>query len=353
MENQQPEPGGRSGHDADHGTNDEPATSLDGYEFTFDLARVSDTASLSDSVQSFPEEFGRTYHAYRAGSYAFPNDASEQERLALQGECIKMLLGDRLYFAPLAPAKPPLRILDIATGVGDWAIEMGDRFPGSTVVATDLSPIQPNEVPPNVHFYVDDSGDQWDFAHKFDYIHTRSTVGCWASFQSQIAEQAFDALEPGGWFESQEVDGNVCCDDGTLNPDGPVATWFNDLLVASERVNRPAILGATLKEVYEKVGFVDIHQRTVKMPIGGWARDTRLKEVGFMWEANLLEGLGGFSYQLFNRAFERTPAEIEVCLVDVRQHLGDPRTHAYMPGFIVWGRKPWPEEVPESTAQGG
>ncbi len=31
----------------------------------------SDTASLSESVQSFPEEFGRTYHAYRAGCMSF------------------------------------------------------------------------------------------------------------------------------------------------------------------------------------------------------------------------------------------------------------------------------------------
>ncbi|KAH8664936.1 S-adenosyl-L-methionine-dependent methyltransferase [Ilyonectria robusta] len=368
MESQQHAKPGGGGDDTDHVPNDEPGLPLENYEFTFDLAQLpgsgnmsfiepepwtmSDTASLSDSVQTFPEEFGRTYHAYRAGSYAFPNDASEQERLALQGQCIKKLLRDRLYFAPLSRAKPPLRILDIATGVGDWAIEMGDLFPGSMVIATDLSPIQPVDVPPNVHFYVDDSADLWDFAHKFDYIHTRSTVGCWASFQSQIAEQAFDALEPGGWFESQEVDGNVCCDDDTLDPTGPVAAWFNDLLVASEHVQRPAILGATLKEVYEKVGFVDIHQRTVKMPIGGWARDARLKEVGYMWEANLLDGLSGFSYQLFNRAFNRTPAEIELCLVDVRQHLGDPRTHAYMPGFIVWGRKPYPGEVSGAAAEG-
>lgn len=93
----------------------------------------------------------------RHAAYAFPNDASEQERLALQGQCIKKLLRDRLYFAPLDRARPPLRILDIATGVGDWAIEMGDLFPGSMVIATDLSPIQPVDVPPNVHFYVDDS----------------------------------------------------------------------------------------------------------------------------------------------------------------------------------------------------
>ena len=90
-------------------------------------------------------------------AYAFPNDSPEQERLELQGECIKRLLGTRLYLAPLSTSRPPRAILDVATGVGDWAIQMGDLFPTSTVIGTDLSPIQPAEVPPNVHFYVEDS----------------------------------------------------------------------------------------------------------------------------------------------------------------------------------------------------
>ncbi|PNY25716.1 Uncharacterized protein TCAP_04335, partial [Tolypocladium capitatum] len=342
--------------DAEVRDEDTAIPSLEGFEFTFDMSMtsgiiepdpwtMSDSASLSDSVQDFPEEFGRTYHAYRAGSYAFPNDAPEQERLWLQGECVKKLLGDRLYLAPLSTSRPPRRILDVATGVGDWPIQMGDMFPESLVIATDLSPIQPDEVPPNVHFYVEDSTDPWDFAHKFDYIHTRSSVGCWASFETQVAEQAFAALEYGGWFESQEVDTNICCDDDTLGPEGPLVKWFDDLMIASGMADRPAILGATLKEVYEKVGFVDIQQRAVKMPIGGWAKDSRLKEIGWMWQANLANGLGGFSYQLLNRAFNRTAAEIEVSLIEVRRHLFDPRIHAYMPGFIVWGRKPYPGEV--------
>ncbi|KAJ6437454.1 glycoside hydrolase family 76 [Purpureocillium lavendulum] len=328
----------RAGFDADE--EEAVMSSFQGFEFTFDISHtasnaieaepwdMSDTATLSDSVQSFPEEFGRTYHAFRAGSYAFPNDAPEQERLALQGQTVKKLLGERLYFAPLSRARPPLRILDIATGVGDWAIEMGDLFPATTIIATDLSPIQPESVPPNVHFYVEDSTDPWDFSHTFDYIHTRSTVGCWASFETQIAQQAFDALEPGGWFESQEVDSNVCCDDGTLKPDNPVALLFNDLVEASSRLNRPPILGATLKEVYERVGFVDVQQRGVKMPIGGWPRDPTLKEIGFMWAANLLEGLAGFSYQLLNRVFNRTAEEIDVALIDVRRHLDSIRNVA-------------------------
>ncbi|KAM6504758.1 hypothetical protein FSOLCH5_015253 [Fusarium solani] len=305
----------------------------------------NDSASLSDSVQTFPEEFGRTYHAYRAGSYAFPNDTPEQERLEFMGECYKRLMNDRLYMAPLSAKNPPRNILDIATGVGDWAIQMGDLFPESMVIGTDLSPIQPAEVPPNVQFYVEDSTDDWTFSQKFDYIHTRATAGCWSAFETQIAEQAFAALEPGGWFESQEMDCTPLCDDKTLDPEGPVVAWSNDLIVASDKLQRPAILGANLKEIYERVGFVDVHQRILKMPINGWAKDPRLKEVGWMWVRNMLDGLSGFSYQLLNKAFERTSAQIEISLIDVRRDLTNPRIHAYMPVFVVWGRKPKPNEV--------
>jgi tRNA G46 methylase TrmB len=89
-------------------------------------------------------------------AYAFPNDKPEQERLALQDAVLTKAMGNKLFFAPLDD-HPPKRILDIATGTGDWAIAMGDRFPNATVVATDLSPIQPESVPINVEFYVEDS----------------------------------------------------------------------------------------------------------------------------------------------------------------------------------------------------
>ncbi|POR31834.1 Uncharacterized protein TPAR_07950 [Tolypocladium paradoxum] len=308
--------------------------------------QVEASESLSESVKNFPEEFGRTYHAYRAGSYAFPNDAVEQERLALQGEILRRLFGDRLYFAPLSESTPPRRILDVATGVGDWAIQMGDLFPSAQVIATDLSPIQPEQVPPNVNFYVEDSSDPWEYSRKFDYIHTRAVSGCWSSFEKQVAEQAFAALEPGGWFESQEGDSTIACDDGTLDPNGPMARWFRDLTVAGATCDRSVVVGATLREVYERVGFVDVHERIFKIPTNGWAKDEGLKELGRMWERNLLQGVSGFSFCLFNRVFGRTAVEIEVSLVDVRRDISDPRIHAYMPIYVVWGRKPFPGERP-------
>lgn len=89
-------------------------------------------------------------------AYAFPNDKPEIERQALQDAIFMKIMNNRLYYAPLNNY-PPKRVLDIATGAGDWAIAMGDRFPNAKVVATDLSPIQPETVPANVEFYVEDS----------------------------------------------------------------------------------------------------------------------------------------------------------------------------------------------------
>lgn len=154
--------------------------------------------------------------------------------------------------------------------------------------------------------------DPWEYSQSFDYIHTRAISGCWSSFEKQIAEQAFAALEPGGWFESQEMDSTVACDDDTLDPEGPMARWFRDLTIAGESCDRPIIVGATLREVYERVGFVEVHERIFKVPTNGWAKDEGLKMLGRMWERNLLQGLSGFSFSLFNRVFGRTAAEIEV-----------------------------------------
>lgn len=71
--------------------------------------------------------------------------------------CLKHLFGGKIYFSPLSSRNPPRRILDIATGTGNWAIEMSDEFPDSEIIGTDLSPVQPTFVPENVHFYIEDA----------------------------------------------------------------------------------------------------------------------------------------------------------------------------------------------------
>lgn len=144
-----------------------------GYES--DRASFAST-SLSSSVRDYLFENGRRYHRFREGRYNFPNDEAEQDREDMKHQCVKMLCQNQLFFAPIEEG-PLQNILDIGTGTGIWAIEMGDQFPSANVLGIDLSPIQPEWVPANVHFVVDDAESDWIYPdNHFDYIHTRHTV---------------------------------------------------------------------------------------------------------------------------------------------------------------------------------
>ena len=87
-----------------------------------------------------------------------------------------LVLEGKLHLAPIS--KDIERALDLGTGTGIWAIDFADEFPNTTVLGTDLSPIQPSTVPPNCIFEVDDASDEWIYPPDyFDYVHIRSLFG--------------------------------------------------------------------------------------------------------------------------------------------------------------------------------
>src|SRR4051795_1295425 len=72
---------------------------------------------------------------------------------------LRLLLNDKLFLAPL---ENPTAILDVGTGTGIWAMDFADDYPGAQVVGIDLSPIQPNYVPPNLQFEIFDLEEPWE-----------------------------------------------------------------------------------------------------------------------------------------------------------------------------------------------
>lgn len=54
---------------------------------------------------------------------------------------------------------------------------MGDKYQYANITGVDLSPIQPEEVPPNVFFLVDDIEASWAWEpDQFQLIHCRNMV---------------------------------------------------------------------------------------------------------------------------------------------------------------------------------
>ncbi|KAL4919873.1 hypothetical protein BDW62DRAFT_209332 [Aspergillus aurantiobrunneus] len=304
-------------------------------------SREQDTQSLTASVTEYPVENGRTYHRYHEGSYIFPNDERELDRLDMQHHMCKMLTGQRLFFAPLIN---PRRILDIGTGSGIWPIEMAPIFPQAQITGTDLSPCQPTEVPENVHFIVDDvTEDEWLWdRNSLDYIHSGHMSGSLPSYKDLIRKM-YSHLVPGGWAEIHEFDTMVRCDDGTMPPldessfsTYPFQDWC-DLLIRSGHMTDPPRqfrVAHRLARGMKELGFVDVQEHIFKTPVAPWPADLHLRTVGQWNETNILEGLSGWSYKPLTMLGWSKP-EIEVFLVNVRRSVQDRRVHAYFNFHVI------------------
>ncbi|ORY68834.1 S-adenosyl-L-methionine-dependent methyltransferase [Pseudomassariella vexata] len=310
-----------------------------------------DYQTVTSSITRYRLENGRTYHAYQDGSYMFPNDLYECDRLDWQYYCIKHLMGGELHFAPFSQNDPPRKVLDIGTGTGIWAVDMGDEYPTARIIGTDLTPIQPDYVPPNVIFEIDDCLQEWRFRELFDFVHLRCMLGSIRDFKDDIAVKAFDHLEPGGWLEAQELHCSIQCDDNTMPPDFPPKVHFDDLEDATASEQRPLRIAHTYAQGMRDAGFVDVVERTYKIPINSWPINRKYKELGKMWEENFAQGISAFSMAPLHRIRGLNRKQIEIMLIDVRKGLSDQSVHAYQKFYVVWGRKPYPGEVPEPRGE--
>jgi SAM-dependent methyltransferase len=223
------------------------------------------STSLTSSIYNYIYENGRRYHAYREGRYILPNDEAEQERLDFHHHLFRLIIGGKLFQAPID--SKPQRVLDFATGTGIWAIDFADEFPSALVIGTDLSPIQPNVVPPNCVFYVDDVESEWTFRQDeaFDFIHGRAIGGSIANFE-MLYRQIYDNLNPGGWVEIQEYESSFYSDDDpSLSKSPNCKKWSGLCNDASEKTGRAFAIAHEQKQKLIDAGFEDVHDNIYKV----------------------------------------------------------------------------------------
>jgi len=180
--------------------------------------------------------------------------------------------------------------------------DFADQFPSAEVRATDISPIQPSLVPPNLRFEIDDAQLEFIGApNSFDFVHIRELFGSIRDWRKLYFE-VFRATKPGGWFEHVETDVHIRSDDGSVGTGHVLFDWATLFLKSGEKSGVTFDVAGKTKRWMEDAGFVNVTEKKYKVPIGGWSSDSKLKEVG-RW--NLLfyrEDLEGFAlYVLMER----------------------------------------------------
>ncbi|KAF2139284.1 uncharacterized protein K452DRAFT_289833 [Aplosporella prunicola CBS 121167] len=311
---------------------------IDEYESNYGNDLATETTSLASTIYRYPVENGRRYHKYKEGSYWGPNDDQQNDQLDLSHQTFLILLDGKLFRAPISDH--PQRVLDVGTGTGIWAIDFADQYPSAEVVGTDLSAIQPNWVPPNLRFEVDDASDEWTFQKdSFDFIHARGLLGCiadWPVFYSQVMAH----LKPGAWYEQVEYSVTWISDDGTV-PDGHIfKEWGNIFEEAGEKNGKTFRIWALQKQYMLDAGFEEVTEHRMKMPVGPWSSDPKLKEVGKWHLIECFQGLEGWAMALLTRVMGWSPEEVQVFLARARTGLKDRKVHAYTSVSICYGKKP-------------
>ncbi|CAI7652202.1 unnamed protein product [Penicillium discolor] len=294
---------------------------------------ASETTSLSSSVYRGVFENGRRYQTVREGASWFPSD--EQQFESLEAGHLLCILQDADTDNPLyqAPLKDPKQILDIGTGRGNWAIDVADMFPNATVRGVDLFPPPGDWLPPNCIMEVDDVLQEWTWRQPFDLIHMRQLIGAFTPVEwDGLFAQCYENLTPGGWIEQIEGDPRIYCSDSSMPPDSSMVQFTEAVFRAGQEWNHPLDTLDTMRTAMEKAGFVNIHEKSYRWPVGPWARDPILKEVGRLhyhqWTAGM-EGWGMYLLTKFGVPIPWEKEEVLVLLAKVRKELQDPHIHMW------------------------
>ncbi|MCJ1462584.1 hypothetical protein MMC07_001186 [Pseudocyphellaria aurata] len=276
--------------------------------------------------------------AQRDDTYYLPNDDKELDRLDLMHQMIRIISRDQLHLAPLDDKKP-MTVLDIGTGTGIWAIEMGDQYPLAEIIGTDLSPTQSTWVPPNVKFEVDDCEESWTFPQPFDYIHIRYMIAAIRDWPKLVG-QAFQHTKPGGWAEFQDFDAHYYSEDGSMVEGSVTGAWVKDWTLATGNSGLEFMPGRKLEGWMRDAGFVNLRAEKFRVPIGPWPKDKHLKTIGAWNLVQLEDGLEAFNMRMFTQVLGWKPEEVHVLVAKLRQEFSNPRIHMIYNFWIVYGQKP-------------
>jgi SAM-dependent methyltransferase len=277
-----------------------------------------------------------------------PIDEEERVRQYAIHETYLRLFNKQLTTVPL---NDPRYILDIGTGIGEWAIAMAERYPRAEVFGTDIAPIQPtHQVPFNVEFHIEDAEDEWIRpADTVDLVHLRNLEGAFSDW-SFIYSQAFACLKPGGWIEILDWD-NVLSNGNFLScfpDDSPAHQLVSAVLRAAEIAGKPRDAGHLDPALLRASGFVDVRETVYDLSMS--THDDAAASYRQFWLFSVVTGFEPMCLRMLTKYLGMDPDEAKsLCrevAMETKKVAEDPQRaqHFVVKLRVVVARKPLPGE---------
>ncbi|KAK4148729.1 S-adenosyl-L-methionine-dependent methyltransferase [Chaetomidium leptoderma] len=308
------------------------------YDNGQDSATIDSARTLYSEDFDFVVEHGRQY----CGEYFLPIDQTEQTRQYVIHQVYLKLFNLELTTVPL---ENPRYILDIGTGIGEWAIGMAEKYPRCEVFGTDIAPIQPtHQVPFNIEFHIENAEDEWIRpADTVDLVHIRNMEGAFSDWPF-VYNQAFACIKPGGWIEVIDWE-DFFADENYLSffPEGSAPrVVLKAVIEAAELAGKPRDSRHLNKDLLVDAGFVDIQETVYDLGIGSRENSS----YGKFWLFSIVTGIEATCLRLLTKYLGWDADEVrEMCeevARETRLVADDPaRVDAFVVKLrVIVGRKP-------------
>ncbi|EDN05125.1 predicted protein [Histoplasma mississippiense (nom. inval.)] len=185
-------------------------------------------------------------------------------------------MDDRLFFAPI---KTPTKVIDFSTGSAIWPVEFADIFPEC------------------------------------------------------------NCTKPGGWVEFHDWDTHPYSVDGSLTGTD-LEHYYHVVLAAFIKQGYYTQPGKHLEQWITDAGFVNVHVKKYRVPLGTWAKGGKNKRMGADNLMQFFEAIEGGAMAVMTRYEGWTPQEVQILTSKARSDARRPDVHVLFDLYAVGGQKP-------------
>lgn len=109
-------------------------------------------------------------------------------------------------------------------------------------------------------------------------------------------------MNSGGWIEQLEIEIDAMADDETNDPNSYVKNLARYSMEMTRAHGRDLQISTGMKKMIEEAGFVDVQEQKLKLPLGPWSADPKMKELGKFFERYYKTGLQGWLLHICTRS---------------------------------------------------
>lgn len=158
----------------------------------------------------------------------------------------------------------------------------------------------------------------------------RAVVTCFMDPRA-VFQQAYDALEPGGYLELR--DPIMPFQFVTPPPeDCALKEWGEKIIEAAARIGRHWTNAQYYSQWLQELGCVNIVETREHVGLNPWMKGSRNKQLAMLLGNDMSNGLESMSMALFTRVLGWEPERVHELLHRVKEDMADPKIHAYSEG---------------------